>query len=75
MSWALPEASWWIGDQAGHAAALEIFAAHRMAGTLWGDHQHVDVLARFDQGEMNIEAMGEQQRRSRTRIFSAISFL
>ena len=52
------------GDQAGHAAALEIFAAHGVAGALGGDHQHVQVGARLDQLEMHVEAVGEQQRRA-----------
>ncbi len=49
-------------DQAGHAAALEIFAAHGVAGALGGDHQYVQVGARLDQLEMDIEAVGEQER-------------
>ena len=52
------------GDQAGHAAALQIFAAHRMAGALGRDHQHVEIGARLDQIEMDIEAMREQQGRA-----------
>ena len=51
-------------DQAGHAAALQIFAAHGMAGALGRDHQHVQIGARLDQLEMDVEAMGEQQRRA-----------
>ena len=51
-------------DQAGHAAALEIFAAHGVAGALRRDHQHVEVGARIDQVEMHVEAVGEQQRRA-----------
>src|SRR5579863_4232712 len=51
-------------DQAGHAAALEIFAAHGVAGTLGRHHQHVEIGARFDQFEMDVEAMGEQQGRA-----------
>ena len=52
------------GDQAGHAAALQVFAAHRMAGALGRDHQHVEIGARLDQVEMDVEAVGEQQRRA-----------
>src|SRR5258706_657551 len=50
-------------DQRRHAAALEIFAAHGMARALGRHHQHVQVWARLDQLEMDIEAMGEQQGR------------
>ena len=52
------------GDQAWHAAPLEIFAANGMAGALGRDHQHVEILAGFDQVEMDIEAMGEEQGRA-----------
>jgi hypothetical protein len=52
-------------DQAGHAAALAVFAAHGVAGALGGDHDHVDVGARdFDQAEVDVEAVGEGQRRT-----------
>ncbi len=47
------------GDEAGHAATLLIFAAHRVAGALGGDHDDVDGLLRFDQREVHVEAMGE----------------
>ncbi len=47
------------GDQARHAAALLVFAAHRMAGALWRDHDNVDAVHWLDQGEMNVKAMGE----------------
>ena len=52
------------GDQAGDAAALQIFAAHGVAGALWRDHRHVEILARLDQVEVDVEAVGEQQRRA-----------
>ena len=49
-------------DQAGHAAAADIFAAHGVAGALGRDHDHVDVGARLDQPEMDVEAMREGER-------------
>ena len=49
-------------DQAGHAAAALIFGAHGVAGALGRDHQHVEIGARLDQVEMDVEAVGEQQR-------------
>jgi hypothetical protein len=33
-----------------------------MARTLWGDHQHVDVRARLDQVEVDVQAVREHQR-------------
>ena len=35
-----------------------------MAGALGRHHQHVEILARLDQIEMNVEAMREQKRRA-----------
>ena len=52
------------GDQAGDAAALQIFAAHGVAGALRRDHRHVEILARLDQVEVDVEAVGEQQGRA-----------
>ena len=52
------------GDEAGDAAALQIFAAHRVAGALRRDHRHVEILARLDQVEVDVEAVGEQQGRA-----------
>ena len=49
-------------DQAGHAAALHIFAAHGVAGALGRDHDHVDIGARLDQAEVDVEAVGEGER-------------
>ena len=51
-------------DQARHAAALLIFAAHRVAGALGRHHQHVEIGARLDQVEMDVEAVREEQRRA-----------
>jgi hypothetical protein len=47
------------GDQARHAAALLVFAAHGVARALRRDHQHVEVLARLDQVEVHVEAVRE----------------
>ena len=49
-------------DQARHAAALLVLAAHGVARTLGRDHQHVDALLRLDQAEMDVEAVGEGDR-------------
>ncbi len=35
-----------------------------MAGTLRGDHQHVEIGTRVEQIEMHVEAVREQQRRA-----------
>ena len=51
-------------DEAGHAAAPLIFGPHRVAGALRGDHQHVEIGARLDQVEVNVESMGEHERRA-----------
>ncbi len=50
-------------QEAGDAAALQIFAAHGMAGPLGRHHQDVDAGPRLDQAEMDVQAMAEQQRR------------
>jgi hypothetical protein len=52
------------GHQARHAAALLVFAAHRMARSLRRHHQNVDGLLRLDQAEMHVEAVGEGNRRA-----------
>jgi hypothetical protein len=51
-------------DQAGHARAALIFAAHGVARALRRDHQHVEIGARLDQIEMHVQAVREQQRRA-----------
>ena len=53
------------GDEAGHAAALLVLPAHQVAGSLRGDQHHVQVLARLDLLEMDVEAVREEQRRAR----------
>ncbi len=52
------------GDQAGHAAAALVLGAHGVAGALRRHHQHVEVLARLDEVEMDVEAVREHQRRA-----------
>jgi len=56
------------GDQAGDAAAALIFAAHGVARTLGRDHDDVHILARLDQAEMDVQAMGKGQRRAGAQI-------
>ena len=51
-----------------HAAAALIFRAHRMAGPLRRDHQNIEIAARLDQIEMNVEAMREHQGRALLKI-------
>jgi hypothetical protein len=51
-------------DEAGHAAPLLILAAHQVPGTLRRDQHHVQILARLDLLEVNVEAVREQQRRA-----------
>ena len=48
-------------QQAGNTAAAHILRTHGVAGALGGDHQDVDVRARLDQLEVDVEAMGEKQ--------------
>ena len=52
------------GDQRRHAAALLVLAAHEIAGTLGRDQHHVEILARLDLLEVDVEAVREQQRRA-----------
>ena len=49
------------GDEARHAAALVVGAAHEVAGALGGDHDHVDAGRRHDPAEADVEAVGEEQ--------------
>ena len=55
-------------DQARHAAALDVFAAHGVARALGRDHDHVDVGGRIDQAEMDVEPVGEGQRAARLHL-------
>ncbi len=56
------------GDETGNATALLILAAHRVTGAFRRDHENVDRLLRLDEVEMNVEAMGEGDRRAVTDI-------
>ena len=51
-------------NQVGHAAALGVGAAHRVAGGLGRHHPHIQVGARIHQAVMHIKAVGEYQRRA-----------
>ncbi len=51
-------------DQAGHAAAADIFRSHGVARTLGRDHEHVDRGLGLDEVEMDVEAMCEGHRRA-----------
>ena len=51
-------------EQARHAGAALIFRAHGVAGPLGRDHHHVEIGARLDQIEMDVEAVREHQRRA-----------
>src|SRR3546814_16659877 len=51
-------------DQARHAAAADLSAAHGMARTLGGDHDDIDVGGRFAPPEMDIEAVPEGDSRA-----------
>jgi hypothetical protein len=51
-------------DQAGHAAAALVFRAHRVAGALGRDHEDVQVAARLDQVEVDVEAVSKGDRRA-----------
>jgi hypothetical protein len=50
------------GDQRRHATTLLVLATHQSTGALGRDQHHVQVLARLDLLEMDVEAMGKQQR-------------
>lgn len=50
------------GDQAGNAFTCHVLAAHRMAGALGRDHEHVHVCGRNDLFEMDIEAVRKRER-------------
>ena len=52
------------GEQARHAGAALIFRAHGMARTFRRDHHHVEIGARLDQVEMDVEPVREHQRRA-----------
>ena len=45
------------GDEAGDAAAGDEFAADEVAGAFGGDEQCVDACGRFDEAEVDVEAV------------------
>ena len=55
-------------DQAGHAAALDVFAAHGVAGTLGGHHDDVDAGFGLDQAEVDVQAVGKGDGRAVVRL-------
>ena len=48
-------------NQGRHASTLEVLGADEVTGALGGDHDHVEVRARFDQLEVDVQTMGEGQ--------------
>src|SRR5262249_47809725 len=46
------------------AGAALVFRAHGVAGSLGRDHHHVEIGARLDQVEMDVEAVREHERRT-----------
>jgi hypothetical protein len=50
------------GDQAGHAAALLVLATHEAPRALRRDQHHIEILARLDLLEVDIEAVREEER-------------
>ncbi len=52
-------------DEAGYAAALDVFAAHRVTRPLGRDHDDVDIGGRVDQPEMDVETVREGERSTR----------
>jgi hypothetical protein len=56
------------GDEARHPATALVLGAHCVARPLGRDHDDVDVLARFDQAEMDVEPMREGKRAARPHV-------
>jgi hypothetical protein len=54
--------------EAGHAAALGVFAAHGVAGALRRHHDDVDAGLRLDQAEMHVQAVGKGDRRALAQV-------
>src|SRR5215470_12806390 len=50
-------------EKAGDTAALLVLAADSMARALGGYHRDIEVRPWLDQAEVNIEPMGEEERR------------
>jgi hypothetical protein len=51
-------------DQCGYAAAVLELTAHQAAGAFRCNQDHIEILARTNLFEMNVEAVCEQQRRA-----------
>ena len=47
-------------DEAGNTLAVHELTTHQVARTLGGNHAHGDIGGRFDQVEVNVEAVAEQ---------------
>ena len=50
------------GSGTGDAAAVDVLAAHEVAGALGGDHRDGDVGRGLDQVEVDVETVAEEQR-------------
>ena len=61
-------------NQARNAAAALILAAHCVSGALGRDHDDVDIFRRFDQTEVNVEAVSECKCAARLHIAFQIVF-
>src|SRR5579864_8079333 len=55
-------------EQTRHAAPLLVLAPHQIARPLGGDQHHVEVLARLDLAEVDVEAVREQQGGTRLQL-------
>src|SRR5690606_2184820 len=62
-------------NEAGHAAATEIFTADRVAGALRRDHENVHIGARHDKVEVDVEAMREDKRRAFLHVRRELLFI
>ncbi len=49
------------GQQAGNSRALRKLMAHEMSRALGRDHEHVDVLGRLDESEVDREAVRQRE--------------
>src|SRR5882762_747874 len=52
------------GNEARHPGPPLILAPHRVPGALGGDHDDVEIGPGLDRAEMNVEAVGEEERRA-----------
>jgi hypothetical protein len=55
-------------DEARYAAALLEFGPHQVAGTLWRDHDDIDIPGRNDRLEVNVEAVSKAEGLARPQI-------